>query len=448
MAKLLIVDNDMEVRRTLANYLDKRGHHISFAESATRALELIASAEPDLALCSDRVADGGGLKLLRQIGRRFPGLLVILMTADGTAENVVSAMNEGAFDCITRPFSQGQLEHVVKRALEFQKLQRENRVLRDAMDRWPLLESRSPVMQRLLESAKRAAASDATILLTGESGSGKNVLAAQIHRWSRRRERPFVPVTCSTISEHLLESELLGHVRGAFPGAVKDKPGRLEAADGGTIFLDEIADLPQPIQTKLLRFLQERCFERVGGNQTIRVDVRIIAASNRDLASEVASRRFRETLFYRLSVITLRVPSLREHAVDIVPLANRMLAAVAYRNHRSDLRLSPEACDALVRYAWPGNLRELRNALERASVLCRTNLITPEHLPDAVLREPAASRPEPASTTSLEDVELDHIRRVLEDSPTLEDAAATLGINASTLWRKRKRYGLETRARS
>jgi len=271
------------------------------------------------------------------------------------------------------------------------------------------------------------------------------VLARQIHRWSRRAAGPFVAVNCTTLSEHLLESELFGHLRGAFTGAVKDKPGRLEAADGGTVFLDEVADLTAPLQTKFLRFIQERSFERVGGDKTIEVDARIIAASNRDLAAEVAAHRFREDLYYRLNVIALRVPPLRERPEDILPLAERMLAAAVTRNHRSPLVLSPEAAAAITHHRWPGNLRELRNALERAAVLARADLVTPDLLPDAVFREPSdsASAAAPTSRASLEEVEREHIMRVLAESPTLEDAAGTLGINISTLWRKRRRYQID-----
>jgi len=443
MAKLLVVDNEKNIRHTLAGYLGSCGHQVKVAESARQALEHLAAGEFELMLTDYRMAETNGLELLEQIRRRFPELLVILMTAYGTVEDAVAAMKAGAYDYVTKPFSLSQLQHVLERALEVRKLRAENRVLRDTVDELPSLESCSPAMQRLLESAQRAAASDATILLMGESGVGKNVLANQIHQWSARRERPFVTVNCTTIAEHLLESELFGHVRGSFTGAIKDKPGRLEAADGGTVFLDEIADLNGVLQTKFLRFVQEQSFERVGGESTIRVDVRIVAASNRDLSSEMMARRFREDLFYRLNVITLRVPSLRERADDIMPLADRMLYAAAVRNHRTELSFSPEACEALRRYRWPGNVRELRNAVERAVVLCSGNVIKADYLPDGLFREPSESVSGSLTAASLERVEREHILRVLEESPTLEDAAATLGIDVSTLWRKRKRYKLD-----
>jgi len=298
-------------------------------------------------------------------------------------------------------------------------------------------------MRGLVETARQAAASEATVLLLGESGTGKNVLAREIHQWSPRRNRSFVVVNCTTLSEQLLESELFGHVRGAFTGAVKDKPGRLEAADGGTVFLDEIADLSVGLQAKLLRFLQERRFERVGGGSTIEVDARIIAATNRNLEQEVADGRFRDDLYYRLNVIALLVPALRERPEDILPVAERFLEAAALRNRRPGLRLSAEAATALHNYRWPGNVRELRNAIERAAVLSRGESITQEDLPDSIFRTQAAARPAPEASVSLEEVEREHILRVLTDAVTLEEAADTLGISVATLWRKRKRYGIE-----
>jgi NtrC-family two-component system response regulator AlgB len=298
-------------------------------------------------------------------------------------------------------------------------------------------------MRRLFETARQAAASEATILLMGESGTGKNILARQIHEWTPRSTGRFVVVNCTTLSEHLLESELFGHMRGAFTGAFKDKPGRLEAADRGTVFLDEIADLTPALQTKFLRFVHEQSFERIGGDRTIQVDARIIAASNRDLTAEVAAHRFREDLFYRLNVITFQVPPLRDRRADILPLAERLLSAAAVRYHKEQFHLSPEAASAIKRYRWPGNVRELRNAIERAVVLATGDAITPDHLPDTLFRNQGEPFPTASPTASLEDIEKEHIIQVLSETPTLEDAAARLGINTSTLWRKRKRYKID-----
>jgi NtrC-family two-component system response regulator AlgB len=444
MARLLIVDDEKNIRSNLAAFFQSIGHDPQSAESGRQAQAMIEAAPYDLVLTDFRMAEMNGLELLTQIKKRHPETLVILMTAYATVENAVAAMKAGAFDYVTKPFSLEQIQHLVERALQLQGLRAENRALRNAIDETPLLESSSAAMVRMMATARQAAASEATVLLSGESGTGKNVLARQIHRWSPRDGHPFVVVNCTTLSEELLESELFGHVRGAFTGAIKDKPGRLEAADGGTVFLDEIADLSASLQTKFLRFVQEQSFERVGGDRTIHVDVRIIAASNRDLRSETAARRFREDLFYRLNVITLSVPPLRERQEDVVPLAQWMLAAASVRNGRAPMRLAPEAITALKNYNWPGNVRELRNALERAAVLCRSDVITPDDLPDSVFREAPDRGPAAAAhAASLEKVEREHIMRVLAQSATLDEAAATLGINVTTLWRKRKRYGTD-----
>jgi len=444
MAKLLIVDDEKNIRNHLATFFETSGHKVRTGESAAQALAALRD-EPgfDVVLTDYRMAEMNGLALLQQIKQDNPSLPVILMTAYGTVEGAVAAMKSGAYDYVTKPFTLDQIQHVVARALEVQRLRAEVSFLRDAIDDQPLLDSHSPAMRHLLEVAHQAAASEATILLMGESGTGKNVLAKQIHRWSRRAQGPFVVVNCTTLSENLLESELFGHMRGSFTGAFKDKPGRLEAANHGTVFLDEIADLTPALQTKFLRFVQEQCFERVGGDQTIQVDTRIIAASNRDLLAEVRVHHFREDLFYRLNVIALQVPSLRKRREDVLPLAEHFLATAAVRNHRPELRFSPEAAAAIKRYWWPGNIRELRNAVERAAILALGDVIKPDCLPDAMFREQPEAPPASSSPASLEEVERQHIERVLSETATLEEAAAVLGIDTSTLWRKRKRYKFE-----
>jgi two-component system, NtrC family, response regulator AlgB len=443
MAKLLIVDDERNIRRSLERFFQSLSYTVVTAEGGPQAAQLIATQPFDLILTDYKMAEVNGLELIVEARRRQPSCLVILMTAYATVENAVAAMKAGAYDYVTKPFSLDQIQHVVERALELKGLQAENQALRETIGEAPMLESKSPAMKHLFELAHQAAQSDATILLTGESGTGKNVLSRQIHRWSRRAQGPFVVVNCTTLSEELLESELFGHVRGSFTGAIKDKPGRLEAADKGTVFLDEIADLTPRLQAKFLRFVQEQSFERVGSDAVIRVDARIIAASNRDLEGEVAHRHFREDLFHRLNVITLRVPALRERHEDILSLAGWMLRAAAIRNGRPAMRLSPEAAAAIGRYRWPGNARELRNALERAAVLSRSDIIGRDDLPDAMFRETAEGTADAHHAASLEEMEREHIRRVLSETPTLDEAAATLGINVTTLWRKRRRYGIE-----
>jgi two-component system, NtrC family, response regulator AlgB len=307
----------------------------------------------------------------------------------------------------------------------------------------PLLVSRDSRTAAVLQTAARAAAGDTTILLLGESGTGKDILARQIHKWSPRRGGPFVTVNCSALTDQFAENELFGHVRGAFSGAVNETPGRLEAGHGGTVYFNEVAGLTAAVQAQLLRFVEERCFERVGGNATIKVDVRILAASSHDLEAEVAAGRFRQDLLYRLNVITLRLPPLRERAEDILPLAEWLLKQMCARTGRPELHLSPKAAELLTRCPWPGNVRELRNALERAAALATGDMITRKDLPESIryfsFGEQAAVVPE----TGLKASEREQILRALATSPTLVQAAATLGIDVSTLWRKRKHYGID-----
>ena len=443
MARLLVVDDEKNIRDALGRFLGSRDHQIAIAESGREALALIErNGAFDLVLSDWRMAEMNGLELLTEIKAKYSTTIVILMTAYGTVQNAVAAMKAGAYDYVTKPFSLDQIQHAVDRALEVKELRTEVRVLRNSIDGVPLLTTGSPQYRSLIETAFAAASSDATVLLTGESGTGKNVLARQIHEWSSRRERPFVIVNCTTLSEHLLESELFGHMKGSFTGAIKDKPGRLEAANGGSVFLDEIAELTPGLQSKFLRFLEDERFERVGGEETIKVDARIIAATNRSLPQEISSERFRSDLYYRLNVISLRVPALRERPEDILPLAEMFLTETAARNNRTGLQFSEDARKALVAYSWPGNIRELRNAVERAVVLSRGAALRKEDLPDILFQASAPRNGNLSEQSTLEQIEQEHIRRVLALSPTLEDAAATLGICISTLWHKRKRYHL------
>ena len=307
----------------------------------------------------------------------------------------------------------------------------------------PLLDSANATMQRAIATARQVATSDAAVLLVGESGTGKNVLAAAIHAWSRRAGGPFIAIPCTTLADDLLETELFGRVGGAFAGAWKDEPGRVEAALGGTLFLDEVGDVPLPLQGKLLRVLAERRLERVGAGDTIEVDARIIAATNRELDGEVRAGRFREDLFFHLNVVTIVLPPMRERPEDLEPLTGHILARLAARHGREGLTLPPDVRDILAAYRWPGNVRELVNTLECAIVLSSGPVISAEHLPDRLFApvSPAVATL-PSISLSLEELERQQIARVLRDSGTLDEAAARLGIDPSTLWRKRKRYGL------
>jgi two-component system, NtrC family, response regulator AlgB len=443
MARILIVDDEKNIRSHLATHLRGLGHTAEIAADAAAALAGLEQSSFDIVLSDVRMPGMDGLELLRELRRHQQAPVVVLMTAYATVAQAVEAMRAGAYDYLVKPFSLEQVSLLLGRVLEVQTLRRENETLRRTIEQPVLLESHSPAMQRVLATAEQVARSDATVLLTGESGTGKNVLAAAMHRWSARAGGPLVTIACTTLAEHLLESELFGHMRGAFTGAWKDKPGRLEAAQGGSVFLDEVGELSPDLQAKLLRFIDEHRFERVGGGETVAVDARIIAATNRDLEAEVAAGRFRRDLFFRLNVVGVRLPALRERREDLADLTSHILSQLCARHGRPALRLGPEVAAALAAYAWPGNVRELVNALERAVVLARGDEIALEDLPDRLLAPPAAVASAGRPDVSLEDLKRRHIQQVLADSATLEEAAARLGVNPTTLWRQRKRYGLD-----
>jgi NtrC-family two-component system response regulator AlgB len=365
------------------------------------------------------------------------------MTAYATIDSAVKAIQTGAADYLAKPFTPAQIRHIVEQCVTRRNLTRQihdlQGRLREATPEIEL-ESAAPKVRSIMDLAAKAAVSDAAVLLRGESGTGKTVLARMIHQWSPRSGQPFVVVNCPTLSEELLASELFGHVRGAFTGAVRDQAGRVEAAEGGTLFLDEIGEISPSLQAKLLRIVEQKEFERLGENRTRRANVRVIAATNRDLEEQVRSGVFREDLLYRLSVIELRLPALRERAEDIPRLAEIFLAFYATAAHRRRQRLSATAEAAIVAYSWPGNIRELRNTIERAAILWPAEIIQPEAFPAHISNRLKARAPEVGGDFSLEEVEREHILRVLARSGTLEQAAEVLGIDASTLWRKRKKY--------
>jgi DNA-binding NtrC family response regulator len=444
VANLLVVDDDKNIRTHLASFVKTLGHSVELAADGAEALRVADATAVEIVLSDLRMAGMDGMALLRELHRRRPEAVVIVMTAYATVPGAVEAMREGAFHYLVKPFALEEVRLLVERACELLALRRDNSALRGALDAPALLDSRDPEMRRAVETARQAAASDVTLLLLGESGTGKNVLARAVHAWSPRCMAPFVTISCTTLAEQLLESELFGHVKGAFTGAFRDKPGRLEAAAGGTLFLDEVGELPPELQAKLLRFLEDRSYERVGDTRTLRVDARVVAATNRDLAAEVAAGRFRSDLFYRLAVISVGLPPLRERSADLPALVDHLLAALAARHGRPLPRVDPAASRALLAYAWPGNVRELANALERALVLSPVGSLGAENLPDAVLAPAdAEAHPAPPAELSLEEVERRHVRKVLASSTTLEEAAARLGIDPTTLWRKRKRWGLD-----
>jgi two-component system, NtrC family, response regulator AlgB len=434
MLRVLVVDDEKNIRSTLALALESAGCAVGLAANAESALAHASREVFDLALVDLKLAESSGLDLIPRLVAASPGLDIVVITAYATIDTAVEAMRRGAVDYLPKPFTPAQIRHLVERTAQRRALVRQVRDLEGQLaDAVPELElaTRSAALQ----------GAEAAVLLRGESGTGKGVLARLLHASGPRATGPFVVVHAPTLSEELLASELFGHARGAFTGAVKDQPGKVEAAHGGTLFLDEIAEIAPTLQAKLLRFLQDKQFERVGETQTRRADVRVVSATNRNLETDVAAGRFREDLLYRLNVIEVTVPPLRERREDIVPLARHFMAFFARQARRPLPQMSPEAEAALLRYDWPGNVRELRNAMERAVVLMDGRVLDASALPRKVADAPATG-PALGDDVTLDDVEREHIRRVLLRAGSLEDAARILGIDPSTLWRKRKRYDI------
>ena len=393
-ARVLIVDDDAASRRLLEVRLRALHCDVATAADGREALAAIQQEPPALLLLDLEMPRLAGMDLLRALRRDGIDVPAIVITALRSIETVVEAMKEGAFDFIPKPFDPKHLELVVRKALDRARLVESNQLLRDALAaRAPEIIGESPAIRRAAEVARRAAAANSTVLLLGESGTGKEVFSHAIHQWSPRRERPLVVVNCVALSEHLLESELFGHEKGAFTGAHQLKRGKFELAHGGTVFLDEIGDMPAGLQAKLLRVLQDHTFERVGGTKPFRTDIRVIAATNRDLERAVREGRFREDLFYRLNVVTITLPPLRERREDIPALAEAFLAHYAAETKKVVRGTTPEAMALLAAHAWPGNVRELANVIERAVVLCAGDRVGPEDL----ALPTAGARPAPAT---------------------------------------------------
>lgn len=443
-ARVLIVDDEPRIRNSLTICLEGEGYDVAEASSAPDALAEVRRRPFDLAFLDLRLGAASGLDLLPDLLEEQPGLKVIVITAYASIESAVEAMRRGATDYLPKPFEPAQVRMAAKKAAERRALERKVDLLEgETREARPetLFESQNPSMQSVVQTARQAAESEATILLRGESGTGKGVLAHAIHRWSPRADRPFVTVHCPSLSGELLESELFGHAKGAFTGAVETNPGRVAQAEGGTLFLDEVGDLPVKLQPKLLRFIQEKAYERVGDPNTRHADVRILAASNQDLGAAVEAGQFRKDLLYRLNVVECTVPPLRERPEDIVPMAEHFAKRFAAKYNRAVDGLTPEAQKALRRHRWPGNVRELRNTIERVIILGSTSQITAVQLPFDESRE-REEAPEVGQLVSLEDVERAHIHRVMGATDSLDEAADVLGIDPATLWRKRKKYDL------
>jgi NtrC-family two-component system response regulator AlgB len=440
---VLVVDDERNIRHTLAVCLEGFGCHAEEVASGVAAVDALGRRAFDLAFCDLKLAGESGLDLIPRLLAERPGLDVIIITAYATVDTAVEAMRRGAKDYLPKPFTPAQIRHLVDRARERRSLSLRVGDLQSRLEEAApeaRLDTASPKMQAVLDVVARAATHDVAVLLRGENGTGKGVLARALHAQSPRRDRPFVVVNCPTLSDELLASELFGHARGAFTGAVRDQEGRAEAAEGGTVFLDEIGEISPTIQAKLLRFLQEKRFERVGETRTRTADVRIVAATNRDLDAEVTAGRFREDLLYRLNVMEIVVPPLRERAEDVLPLARGFVEFFARQAARPPPELSPATERLLAGYAWPGNVRELRNAIERALILARGQVLEPENFPERIAAS-ATEAPALGGSFTLEEIEREHALRVLAHAPTMDEAARILGIDASTLWRKRKKWG-------
>ncbi|MCJ7503816.1 MAG: sigma-54 dependent transcriptional regulator [Acidobacteriia bacterium] len=440
-ASILIVDDETVVRDSLSKWFEEEGYSVETASTAREALLKLPTEHWDLSLVDIKMPGMDGLELQRKIREVNPETIVIIMTGYASVETAVQALKDGAYDYITKPFDPDDLAHVVRKALEHRRMKEENIRLRESLEEMQGVElvGQSPPMQKVLEMVRTVAPTDTTVLITGESGTGKELVARAIHNLSPRRFMPLVVIHCGALTETLLESELFGHEKGAFTGAQYRKKGKFEVAEGGTVFLDEISDISLKTQTDLLRVLQEKEITRVGGTQTIKVDFRAIAATNRDLEAKVKEGTFRPDLFYRLNVFELRLPSLRERRDDIPLLADHFLRKYARAMNKRFTCISKPAVDLLMHYDWPGNVRELENAIERAMVIGREPEIQISDFPLQV-----SSGTQPPLGQTLEDVERAHILKVLEGCSWNQSLAArVLKIDRVTLYNKIKKYGFK-----
>ena len=451
----LVIDDDKTVRDATCFLIEEAGHYAEGVESGQLGLAWLKEDKWDAVLLDVYLGRENGLDVLSELQKQFPVLPVVLFTAQGSVKIAVEAMRRGAVDFLEKPFQRELFLNVLARLQRLNQMsQRIERLEQEVTEiktqgLEPIFDFTTPVMREVMEILVRAAKTPASILILGESGTGKSVAARAVHERSHLADKPFVTVSCPSLSKELLESELFGHVRGSFTGAIKDHWGKVKAAEGGTLFLDEIGDLPMEIQPKLLRLLQEREYERLGENVTRTANLRLIAATNRDLKKRVAEGLFREDLYFRLNVITVEMPPLRLRDGDLIRFAEYYEKYFAEQCARPLDGLSREAIACLRTYSWPGNLRELRNAIERAVILARRQQLFPEDFP-AELRGQAATSimgaetlPQVGSLISLEKLEEAHLRKILEHTPSLTEAAEILGIDQATLYRKRKKIGLE-----
>lgn len=451
----LVIDDEKTYRDATCFLIEEAGHYAEGVESGQLGLDWLKEDKWDAVLLDVNLGRENGLDVLVEIQKLFPQIPVVMFTAQGSVKTAVEAMRRGAVDFLEKPFQHEQFMTVLARLQRLRQLSQrierlEQEVIETKAQRLePIFDFTTPIMQEVMDVLLRAAKTPATILILGESGAGKSVAARAVHEKSHLADKPFVTVSCPSLSKELLESELFGHVRGSFTGAIKDHWGKVKAAEGGTLFLDEIGDLPMEIQPKLLRLLQEREYERLGENVTRPANLRIIAATNRDLKKRVAEGLFREDLYFRLNVIAVEMPPLRSRVGDLICFAEHYEKFFSEQCGRKLEGLSPEAVACIRAYAWPGNLRELRNAIERAVILAKRDKLFPEDFPaelrgqNAAANSDAENLPQVGSLISLEKLEAAHLRKILEKTPSLSEAAETLGIDQATLYRKRKKIGLE-----
>lgn len=441
MNKVLIIDDDSNIMTTLEIYFEENHFKVFSAETAEKGLACAKSQLPDLILLDLKLPDKNGLDVLQEIIESGIKTQVLMITAYASIETAVSAVKMGAFDYLPKPFVPGQLDLVLEKIKRFSQMENEIASLKGLFSEGGFI-TRNSRLLKILKTAGQVSDSDATILIGGESGTGKSLLARLIHDWSPRSEKPFVVVDCAAFQENLLESDLFGHVRGAFTGAVKDKLGKLKLADGGTVFLDEVSEIPKSIQGKLLRFIQEHKYECIGDPKPRSVNVRIIAATNRDLEAMVEDGVFRKDLYFRLNVMELFLPPLRERPEDIKLLSEMLLKKSCRVNGKTIRSMDQSALERLQAYPWPGNVRELANTIERAVITATGKVLIDKDLSPGILNyNPDQNTHE--GLECLDEIEKQHIRKVIMSTVSLDEAAKILGIDPATLWRKRKKYQLD-----
>ena len=444
---ILVIDDEESMRDSCQQTLSRDGNRVQVAKDGPKALAMLETESFDLVILDLKMPGLSGMKVLKKIKVDDPEAMVIVITGYATIESAIEAMKSGAYDFIPKPFTPESLRAIVKRALDTRKLALENVLLRGELKAsfWPEeIIGCSEAMKKVEELVRKVGPTDTTVLISGESGTGKELVTRSIHHYSSRRDKPFVAVDCGSLVENLFESELFGHVKGSFTGATATKYGRFELADGGTLFFDEIGNITKNIQTKLLRVLQEREITKVGSSQVIKVDVRIVAATNKDLQKAIKAGAFREDLFYRLSVVPITLPPLRERRDDIPLLADYFLEKYNKKRKKNVRAISERAMKALVEYDWPGNIRELENAIERAVVLTENDVIEPSDLLYYALTVETPSKSDVGEVRHLIDVEREHITKTLKKfAGHRGKTAKALGIDRKTLREKLKRYAIE-----